>query len=345
VEVQVQADHGPDLLLHWNTRPESRTFVRLGVASLAVHVVLITLLVLVSNLPDPPPLHGPRITADLSKAVHLVIPLTKLTQKEPNPGKVAKEMNVESLQAKVNQERVPQPPKRFTAPPQPPPQAAPPKPQPQVLPDPPKIEANMRNPLPQIGLPQAPPPRTTEEPPKIALETPGQNGIAVQRMPGQTRIPPPKTSVDDAIRSVVHGSGQGGGISVGDEEQTPTIRDQLRQSSKPGQVQSSLHMLSDDQGVDFKPYLIRVLAMVRRNWLAIIPESAHMGRRGRVLLQFIVDRSGAVPKLVIAMPSGTEAFDRAAVAGISASVPLPPLPPEFKGSEVRLEFSFKYNMK
>jgi TonB family protein len=342
VDVQVKADSGPDLLLHWNTRPESRTFVRLGVASLAVHVVLIALLVLVAELPDPPPFRG-RITADLSKAVHLTMPLTKLTQKEPNPSKVEKEVTVESLRAKATQTPVPQPPKRFTAPPQPPPQAAPPKPPPQLLPEPPKIEANIRNPLPQVGSPEAPPPRPAEAPPKLALEAPGQNGI--QRMPGQTRIPPPKTSVDDAIRSVVHASGQGGGISVGDTEATPSVSEQLRQPSKPGQVQSSVQLISDDQGVDFKPYLIRVLAMVRRNWLAIIPESAHMGRRGRVLLQFIVDRSGAVPKLVIAMPSGTEAFDKAAVAGISASVPLPPLPPEFKGSEVRLEFSFKYNMK
>jgi TonB family protein len=342
VEVQVQADHGPDLLLHWTTRPESRTFVRLGVASFAVHVVLIALLVLISNLPDPPPFRG-RIIHDLSKATPLVAPLTKLTQKEPNPSKVAKEVNVESLEAKANHERVPRPTKRFTAPPQPPPQAAPPKPLPQLVPEPPKIEANVQNPLPQIGSPQAPPPRTAEQPPKLALEAPGQNGT--QRIPGQTRIPPPKTSVDDAIRSVARGSSQGGGISVGDEDPVPTISEQLRQPQTPGKVQSSLQLISDPQGVDFKPYLIRILATVRRNWLAIIPESARMGRRGRVLLQFIVDRSGAVPKLVIAMPSGTEAFDRAAVAGISASVPLPPLPAEFKGSEVRLQFSFTYNMK
>jgi len=342
VEVQVQADHGPDLLLQWTGRPESRDFVRLGVASFIVHVVIFVLLLLLAKLPDPRPFRN-QTAPDLSKAVHLVVPLTKLTQREPNPSKVAKEVNVESLQAKTNQARVPQPPKPFTAPPQPPPQAAPSKPPPQLLPDPPKIEANVRDPLPQVGTPQAPPPRTSGEPPKIALETPGQNGI--QRMPGQTRIPPPKTSVDDAIRGVVHGSGQGGGISVGDEEPTPSIRDQLHQPPTPGKVQSSLQLLSDPQGVDFKPYLIRILATVRRNWLAIIPESARMGRRGRVLLQFIVDRSGAVPKLVIAMPSGTEAFDRAAVAGISASVPLPPLPAEFKGGEVRLQFSFSYNMK
>jgi len=49
--------------------------------------------------------------------------------------------------------------------------------------------------------------------------------------------------------------------------------------------------------------------------------------------------------LVIAMPSGTEAFDKAAVAGVGASQPLPAFPAEFKGNEVRLQFAFTYNMK
>jgi TonB family protein len=103
--------------------------------------------------------------------------------------------------------------------------------------------------------------------------------------------------------------------------------------------------MSDPMGVDFKPYLIRILALVRRNWFAVIPESARLGNRGLVQLQFIIDRNGQVPKLVIATPSGSEALDRAAVAGISASVPFPPLPGEFKGREIRLQFAFKYNVK
>jgi TonB family protein len=109
-------------------------------------------------------------------------------------------------------------------------------------------------------------------------------------------------------------------------------------------VGSNLQLLSDAKGVDFKPYLIQILAAVRRNWLAIYPQSARMGRRGRVLIQFIVDRKGGVPKLVIADPSGTEAFDRAAVAGISASDPFPPLPADYKGDQIRLQLTFSYNM-
>jgi TonB family protein len=103
--------------------------------------------------------------------------------------------------------------------------------------------------------------------------------------------------------------------------------------------------MSDPMGVDFRPYLIKVLSAVRRNWFAVMPESAKLGRRGRVVIQFAVSRDGSVPKLVIATPSGTDALDRAAVAGVSASNPFPPLPAEFRGDSVRLQFVFLYNLK
>ncbi|MGI2907221.1 TonB family protein [Tolypothrix sp. VBCCA 56010] len=102
--------------------------------------------------------------------------------------------------------------------------------------------------------------------------------------------------------------------------------------------------MSDPQGVDFRPYMIRVLAIVKRNWFAVIPESARFGRRGKTIIQFAISKDGKVPKLVITGPSGTEALDRAAVAGISASNPFPPLPSEFKGDVIRLQFGFSYNM-
>jgi TonB family protein len=103
--------------------------------------------------------------------------------------------------------------------------------------------------------------------------------------------------------------------------------------------------MSDPMGVDFKPYLIQILAAVKRNWLAVIPESARLGRPGKVQLQFAIARDGRVPKLVIAIGSGTDALDRAAVAGVSASNPFPPLPSEFKGAQIRLQFTFLYNMR
>ena len=57
-----------------------------------------------------------------------------------------------------------------------------------------------------------------------------------------------------------------------------------------------------------------------------------------------IAKDGKVPKLVIVTPSGAEALDRAAVAGISMSNPFPPLPGEYKGELIRVQFVFSYNV-
>ena len=98
--------------------------------------------------------------------------------------------------------------------------------------------------------------------------------------------------------------------------------------------------MSDPMGADFKPYLIRILALVKKNWYAVIPgeRAAGQSRGGAAAIYY---RSQAqVPKLVIATPSGSQSLDKAAVAGISASVPFPPLPNDFKGQQIRLQFRF-----
>lgn len=116
--------------------------------------------------------------------------------------------------------------------------------------------------------------------------------------------------------------------------------------TSPGESGSLVELLSDPRGVDFRPYLTQVLAAVRRNWFAVIPESARLGMsRGRTLIQFSVARNGSVPKLVIAKSSGAPPLDRAAVAGVSASNPFPPLPKEYIGGDIRLQFTFLYNIR
>ena len=94
--------------------------------------------------------------------------------------------------------------------------------------------------------------------------------------------------------------------------------------------------------MDFKPYLMQLIATIKRNWLAVIPESARMGRRGKVSLQFVIARDGNIDKVVYAEQSGSSALDRAAVAGVSASNPLPPLPRDFKGNRIVLQLNFVY---
>jgi TonB family protein len=108
---------------------------------------------------------------------------------------------------------------------------------------------------------------------------------------------------------------------------------------------AAVELQSDPSGADFKAYLRTILSIVRTNWRKVIPESARMGTlRGRTVIEFIIDRDGSIPKLVTADTSGSGPLDRAAVAGLSMSNPLPPLPVGYKGLQVRLAFTFAYNM-
>jgi TonB family protein len=90
--------------------------------------------------------------------------------------------------------------------------------------------------------------------------------------------------------------------------------------------------------------MLQVLNSVRKQWFAVIPQIARTGRQGIVVLQFSIDKRGQVPKLVIANTSGTVAFDQAAVASVSASNPFPALPNEYRGTEIRLQLAFSYNV-
>ena len=84
-------------------------------------------------------------------------------------------------------------------------------------------------------------------------------------------------------------------------------------------------ILSDTRGVDFGPYLARIVYIVRRNWISVIPESARLGEKGRVGVVFEILKDGSVPQLRLVASSGSDPLDRAAVNGIHASVPFPPL--------------------
>ncbi|MBI2681882.1 MAG: TonB family protein [Acidobacteriales bacterium] len=110
-------------------------------------------------------------------------------------------------------------------------------------------------------------------------------------------------------------------------------------------LRGNLDILSDTMGVDFNPYLQRVLETVRKNWYAIIPESARppMYKQGTVAIQFVIMKDGSVQGMQLAGPSGDVSLDRAAWGGITASNPFPPLPGEFKGQYLALRFRFLYN--
>jgi TonB family protein len=106
-----------------------------------------------------------------------------------------------------------------------------------------------------------------------------------------------------------------------------------------------LEVLSDTQGVDFGPYLSRVLDAVRRNWYILIPEEARapLMKRGKLAIEFAILPDGKIAGMKLVGPSGDVALDRAAWGGITASNPFAPLPGEFHGPYLALRFRFYYN--
>jgi TonB family protein len=112
-----------------------------------------------------------------------------------------------------------------------------------------------------------------------------------------------------------------------------------------GAVQGNMEVLSDTMGVDFGPYLSRVLHDVKQNWYAVIPEVARapLLKKGKVSIEFAITKDGKVAGMRLVGASGDTSLDRAAWGGISASNPFPPLPNEFRGDYLALRFHFFYN--
>jgi TonB family protein len=109
-----------------------------------------------------------------------------------------------------------------------------------------------------------------------------------------------------------------------------------------GRQLGNLEVLSDTQGVDFGPYLQRVLHDVKLNWYNAIPESAQM-KHGNLVIEFAITKDGKVAGMKLVATSGDIPLDRAAWAGIVGSNPFPPLPTEFGGEYLALRFRFFYN--
>jgi TonB family protein len=332
---QPPADAELRLLTDWRDPDQPQRTRAATIGSILAHVVIVGVLMAL-------PAYVPPVEPEVRQTVTpLIEPPTPLTQKAPNTAKITKEFNaIEATpRPRVNlpEAAAAAPPKPAAprpapfVPPSPPPKGTPNPPSP----EPPKIEA-AANPAPKIELPapSAPTQIQAEEKPKSPFENvPGATaGVPL----GRSQVPIPGTSVNDAVRQAIRGRGVGG----------PAVGDQMGVSQSPaaGARQSQIQLISDPMGVDFAPYLSQILNTVRRNWMAVMPESVRLGRRGQVAIQFSIAKDGKVPKLVIATSSGTDPLDRAAVAGISASSPFPPLPGEFKGDKIVLQFNFNYNM-
>jgi TonB family protein len=202
---------------------------------------------------------------------------------------------------------------------------------------------------PPPGAPGASGPQMAQQAPPQPSANVAQNEPAPQQAPPQVaQLQTPKPDIKKEF------SKYGGSMSAGDQ-----IQEAARAAKRGGGGQGSggdfglgtgahgrqvggLEVLSDTMGVDFGPYLQRVLHDVKQNWYNAIPESAEM-KHGNLIIEFAITKDGKVAGMKLVATSGDIPLDRAAWAGITGSDPFPALPSEFGGQYLALRFRFYYN--
>jgi TonB family protein len=199
---------------------------------------------------------------------------------------------------------------------------------------------NPQQPPASAAPPSAPPATQASLPPP---PPPSQDQMARLQQPSPPTPKPsfnnslsPGSAIAEAARNAAaHRGGYGGdsgdyGLGIG---------------RKPTAAMGPMDIMSDTMGVDFGPYLERVLHAVKQNWYNLIPESAKapLMKKGKVSIEFAIMKDGKVQGMTLVSSSGDTALDRGAWGGITASNPFPPLPSEFGGQYLALRFHFFYN--
>jgi TonB C terminal len=220
-----------------------------------------------------------------------------------------------------------------------------------------RIETPAPNPeRPPTDLPSAPTPQPNTAPlpaPAVAIPPPPKSLLLPAEPQPTTKnlnlgLPSssPNRAMDDQVREALGkashgsystdggiqgGSGQGGGHGGRGGAQTGNAVD----------------ILSPTEGVDFGPYIARLIAKVKQNWYTVMPESVYLGDKGIVAITFRINRDGSFPiqNLNLDRTSGKDPLDTAALSSIRASNPFEPLPPQFKGPFLELRFTYFYNIK
>ncbi len=95
--------------------------------------------------------------------------------------------------------------------------------------------------------------------------------------------------------------------------------------------------IADD--VDFTSYMKKLQKEIYSNWH---PFKSNTGNN--VILFFKIGKDGRLLTLAILKSSGLEEADDAALAAVNNAAPFRPLPKEFKGESIDIEFDFDYNV-
>jgi TonB family protein len=183
------------------------------------------------------------------------------------------------------------------------------------------------NPAPALPVPAAPKPL-----PRTPQPVPDAPAPQAPTKPSFDNSNSAREQLRQAMRgSATAGSGAGVAIQGG-----------TRQGAGLGQ---GVDILSDTQGVNFTPYLQRILREIYEQWIPLIPEEAQppLSKQGSTLVRFTINPDGTIAAMHLDGSTHDDALNRAAWGSITGVGQFPPLPKEFHGPNLELRIHYLVN--
>lgn len=118
-------------------------------------------------------------------------------------------------------------------------------------------------------------------------------------------------------------------------------------NSRGTDVGQGVDILSDTQGVNFQPYLQRILREIYEQWIPLLPEEARppLNKRGTTQIRFTINPDGTIAAMHLDGSSHDDALNRAAWGSITGVGQFPPLPKQFHGPNLELRIHYLVNQE
>lgn len=137
--------------------------------------------------------------------------------------------------------------------------------------------------------------------------------------------------IQNAVKTAKPGTGSSGGI---------------RSNPRNGDLgMGPAEILSDTQGVNFNPYLQRILREIYDQWIPLIPEEARppLMKSGTTMIRFKILPDGTIGGIYLDDSTHDGALNRAAWGSITGVGQFPPLPSQFHGPNLELRIHYLVN--
>ncbi len=206
----------------------------------------------------------------------------------------------------------------------------------------PKISQNPKSPfsieVPKTNLPTGPVPSTSNG----TAKTGGGQSSGIRTDKRGVGMPAPQFSTSKGYGTGGTGTGVGGGTGAGG---TGTGGNGSGGYGTGGYGNPGPGNPSGPPGIDalkqpaWGPYMRELERRIKSNWN---PPKGNESKR--VVILFTVGRDGKLLSIKTLKSSGHPQSDQAAKSAIQLTAPFRSLPPEFRGNQIDIEFTFDYNV-